>query len=129
MPPAKSIALIPASAFHKENFSLAEWQQRAFGVFHGGGDEEYSVVIHFKRAAARYVQEAHWHNSQQFFPQVDGSVRMHLQLTELSAVTKWILGFGTNAIAIEPPGLIDHIRRELTAMTTCYHDPTETLAP
>ncbi len=97
-------------------------------MFHGGGDEEYSVVIHFKRDAARYVQEAHWHDSQQFFRQLDGSVRMHLQLTELSAVMKWILGFGTNAIAVEPPGLIDRIRLELSAMTTCYHDPSESFA-
>ncbi len=105
-----------------ENFSLEEWQQRAFGVFHGGGGDEYSVVIYFSRDAARYVQEAHWHESQKFFPQPDGSVRMHLQVTELSAVMKWILGFGTNAIAIEPPELIEQIRQELSAMTNCYHE-------
>ncbi len=51
-----------------ETFSLEEWQQRAFGVFHGGGVDEYTVVIHFSRDAARYVQEAHWHESQKFFP-------------------------------------------------------------
>ena len=114
-----------------ENFSLEEWQQRAFGVFHGGGDDDYSVVIHFHRAAARYVQEAHWHEGQKFFPQPDGSVHMHLQVTELSAVMKWILGFGTNAIAIEPPELLDQIRRELSAMTDCYqsnrHSPSDEL--
>ena len=104
-----------------ENFSLEEWQQRAFGVFHGGGGgDEYSVVIYFSRDAARYVQEAHWHESQKFIPQVDGSVRMHLQVTELSAVMKWILGFGTNAVAIEPPEFIEQIRQELSAMTNCY---------
>lgn len=103
-----------------ENFSLEEWQQRAFGVFHGGGDDDYSVVIHFHRAAARYVQEAHWHESQKFFPQSDGSVHMHLQVTELSAVMKWILGFGTNAMAIDPPELVEQIRQELSAMTNCY---------
>lgn len=110
-----------------EDFDLEDWQKKAFGVFHGGGTDEYSVLIHFSREAARYVQESHWHDSQWFFDQPDGSVQMRLCLTELSAVTKWILSFGRNAIAIEPPELVDGIRRELMQMLGCY--TTETVAP
>lgn len=52
---------------------------------------------------------------------------MRLCLTELSAVTKWILSFGRNAIAIEPPELVDGIRSELMQMLGCY--TTETVVP
>ncbi len=110
-----------------EDFDLEDWQKKAFGVFHGGGSDEYSVLIHFSRDAARYVQESHWHDSQWFFPQPDGSVQMRLCLTELSAVTKWILSFGRNAIAIEPPELVDGIRSELMQMLGCY--TTEPVVP
>lgn len=102
------------------DFDLEDWQKKAFGVFRGGGTDEHSVLIHFSHEAARYVQESHWHDSQWFFDQPDGSVQMRLSLTELSAVTKWILSFGCNAIAIEPPELVDGIRRELMQMLRSY---------
>ena len=103
-----------------DDFSLDEWQKKAFGVFRGDGTELHSVRIRFNRDAARYVQESWWHDSQQFHPNPDGSVEMALELTELTAVTKWVLSFGRNATAIEPPELIDRIRDELLTMIDCY---------
>ena len=103
-----------------EDFSLDEWQKKAFGVFRGDGTDLHSVRIHFNRDSARYVQESWWHDSQQFYPNRDGSTEMTLELTELTAVTKWLLGFGRNATAIEPPELINQIREELQTMIDCY---------
>ncbi len=102
------------------DFSLEDWQKQAFGVFHGGGDAAHSVLIRFSRDAARYVQESHWHDSQKFIPQKDGSVQMSLQLTELSAVSKWVLGFGSSAMILEPVELIELVRNELTRMLAAY---------
>lgn len=106
-----------------ESFSLEEWQKQAFGVFRDHGDQSWPIRIHFARDAARYVQESWWHDSQQFDPQPDGSVIMSLELNGLSSVTKWTLGFGTNAVALEPPELIQRLRSELLQMIGNY--PTE----
>jgi len=103
-----------------DDFSLDEWQKKAFGVFRGDGTGLHTVRIRFNRDAARYVQESWWHDSQQFHPNRDGSVEMTLELTELTAITKWVLSFGSNATAIEPPELIDRIRCELQTMMDCY---------
>jgi len=45
---------------------------------------------------------------------------MTLELTELTAVTKWVLSFGSNATATEPPELIDRIRDELHTIIDRY---------
>ena len=97
-----------------------KWQKKAFGVFRGDGTGLHTVRIRFNRDAARYVQESWWHDSQQFHLNRDGSVEMTLELTELTAITKWVLSFGSNATAIEPPELIDRIRDELQTMMDCY---------
>lgn len=49
-----------------EDFSLEDWQKKAFGVFRGDGDQSFAIRILFNREAARYVQESWWHDSQQF---------------------------------------------------------------
>lgn len=102
------------------DFNLTDWQKQAFGVFHGGVNDEQTVVIQFSKEAARYVQESRWHDSQRFLEQPDGSVQMQLNLTELSAVTKWILSFGRNAVVLEPPALVEQIRGELMQMQDSY---------
>jgi len=103
-----------------ENFSLEAWQKQNFGMFRGDGDQAYSIRIHFSRDAARYVQESWWHDSQKFVPLAEGGVEMQLELNDLSSVTKWILGFGRSAVAIEPPALVDRIRQELLQMLSSY---------
>jgi predicted DNA-binding transcriptional regulator YafY len=105
-----------------ESFSLEDWQKRAFGVFGSDGDQSWPIRIHFTRDAARYVQESWWHDSQKFVPGLDGAVEMHLELNDLSSVTKWILSFGRSAIALEPPALVDGLRSELTKMLENYSE-------
>jgi predicted DNA-binding transcriptional regulator YafY len=97
-------------------FNLDDWQKQAFGVFHGGGEAVHAVRIRFTRDAARYVQESHWHDSQAFARQRDGSVIVSFQLTELSAVMRWVLGFGASATILEPVALIEMLRQELEQM-------------
>ena len=99
-----------------ENFSLDDWQKRAFGVFRGDGGQSWFIRIFFNREAARYVQESWWHDSQRFVYRPEGSVEMQLELSDLSSVTKWILSFGCNAIALDPPELVDRVRDELLQM-------------
>jgi predicted DNA-binding transcriptional regulator YafY len=110
-----------------EEFSMDEWQKKAFGMFRGEGDQAWKVRIHFARDAARYVQESWWHDTQQFVPAPDGTVEMRLELNDLSSVTKWILSFGSNATALDPPSLVERIRRELLQMLESY--PVEPAKP
>jgi len=109
-----------------DNFCLKEWQQSAFGVFHGGGTDRHRIRIHFTRDSARYVQESFWHASQQFFPQDDGSVIVELDINDFVPVIKWILSFGRNATVLEPSELVEEVNEELRQMLGVYSATRET---
>ena len=101
-------------------FSLPDWQSRAFGVFQGEGQELRQLRIQFAADAARYVQESWWHSSQQITARPDGTVELTLELNDYSAVSKWILGFGSSATVLTPPDLVQRMREELDIMRAKY---------
>jgi proteasome accessory factor B len=93
----------------KEDFDFEAFQRTAFPV-HGG--EPQLVRIRFSSDQAPYVMERHWHDSQKFFPQDDGGVIMQLQIANLWEVKRWLIGWGANAIVVEPERLRNEIERE-----------------
>ena len=99
-----------------EGFSLQSWQSTAFGVYRGTGERMWEIRIRFRAGSARYVQESWWHATQRFEELPDGGVELHLRLNELSAVSKWILGFGSSAMVLAPVELQQLVRAEATAM-------------
>ena len=92
-----------------EDFDFEVFQRTAFPV-HGG--EPHLVRIRFSSDQAPYVMERHWHDSQKFFPQDDGGVIMQLQIANLWEVKRWLIGWGANAIVVEPERLRNEIERE-----------------
>lgn len=56
------------------DFDLGAWLSKSFGVWRSGSEDLQTIRIHFARSASRYVQESTWHESQQLFPQPDGTV-------------------------------------------------------
>lgn len=88
-----------------EGFSLESWQQTAFGVYRGSGDQSYRIRIRFHPEAAQYVRESWWHATQELQDAPDGGVELRMELNELTAVSKWVLGFGASAQVLEPPEL------------------------
>jgi predicted DNA-binding transcriptional regulator YafY len=102
------------------NFDLQEWLSKSFGVWRSGSDDLQTIRIHFARSAARYVQESTWHESQQLFPQEDGTVIAEFELPDTQEIKRWIMSFGPNATALEPKGLVDEIHDDLAAMAEAY---------
>ncbi len=107
----------PSNQFEiPEGFSLQSWQSTAFGVYRGTGARMWEIRIRFRAGSARYVQESWWHATQRFEQLPDGGVELHLRLNELSAVSKWILGFGSSATVLAPVELQQLVRAEARAM-------------
>jgi predicted DNA-binding transcriptional regulator YafY len=79
------------------NFDLQEWLSKSFGVWRSGSEDLQTIRIHFARPAARYVQESTWHESQQLFPQEDGTVIAEFELPDTQEIKRWIMSFGPNA--------------------------------
>ena len=95
-----------------DGFSLESWQATAFGVYRGTGEKLHKIRIRFSPESAPYVRESWGHASQQLLDTPDGGVELRLELNELTAVTKWVLGFGASAVVTEPPELRERVRTE-----------------
>jgi hypothetical protein len=69
------------------------------------------VVVKFLPPAARFVQESRWHASQVLTQERDGSLLARFTLSTTVEIKSWVLGFGANAVVIEPEELRrDHAR-------------------
>ena len=87
---------------------VAKLRQR-FGLIE---DQLMDVAIRFSPQRAEWVQERFWHHSQRFEAQPDGSVILYLQCEGLPSLTRWVLGFGGEAVPLSPPTLIRDVREK-----------------
>jgi proteasome accessory factor B len=99
-------------------FSLDRLLRDSFGVHSGTGD--FQVVVRFEPVVADYIREKRWHPSQQLKELGGGQVELQLRLSSLGEVQRWILGWGGNAIAVEPPELVESVRRAAEAMVGAH---------
>jgi len=92
-----------------EKFSVEKILRDSFGVHSSQGS--YQVVIRFDAYAADYIREKRWHPSQELRELKDGGVELRLKLSSLGEIQRWILGWGGNAIVVEPPELVAAITK------------------
>ena len=91
-------------------FSLDNYLADSFGVFKG--EESYDIRVRFTKAVAPIIREKNWHPTQEINNLNDGSIELRLQLSHLSDIQRWILGWGSNATVLTPRELADAIREE-----------------
>ena len=84
-------------------FSLERRLRDSFGVHSAQG--EYQIRIRFHEIVADYIREKKWHPSQQLQELPDGGLELHLKLSSLVEIQRWVLGWGGDAVVIEPPEL------------------------
>lgn len=89
-------------------FCLEGRLRDSFGVHSGEGD--FEVVIRFDAAVADYIREKRWHDSQQLKELSRGRVELHLRLSSLSEVERWVLSWGGKARVVRPKQLADNVR-------------------
>lgn len=105
----RSVELTGKSFGRPQKFSLERRLRDSFGVHSGHG--EYKVVIRFSDQVADYIREKKWHESQELQELRGGGIELCLKLSSLSEVERWILGWGGNAVAVQPRELIESVRR------------------
>jgi proteasome accessory factor B len=75
----------------------------SFGVHSGQG--EHQIRIRFSELVADYVREKKWHPSQDLQEYPDGRVELKLRLSSLVEIQRWVLGWGGEAVVLDPPEL------------------------
>jgi len=100
------------------DFDLHAHLAKSFGVYHGDGDVH--VKVRFTPTVSRYVEESHWHASQELSAQRDGSLVAAFDLDNTEEIKRWIMSFGKHALVLEPDALRDEIVAELAALMASY---------
>ncbi|MCA9054407.1 MAG: transcriptional regulator, partial [Planctomycetaceae bacterium] len=102
-----------------DDFNLRDYLACSLGIFHTDGPPQ-RVVIRFAPEVARYVEEHHWHDSQQLTRLKDSSLRVEFELSALEEVKSWVLSFGKKAVVEEPEDLRGMIAREIESLAKRY---------
>ena len=84
-------------------FSVDTLLAHSFGVHTGAG--QYEVAIGFDATVADYVREKRWHPTQEIRELPSGAIELHLRLSSLSEIQRWILSWAGHAWALRPPEL------------------------
>ena len=107
--PSRIKAIKPTGKYFKrpQKFSLDRRLRGSFGVHSGQG--EYQVVIRFNARAADYIREKRWHDSQELQERPDGGLDLHLKLSSLPEVERWVLSWGGDAAVVSPRELASSV--------------------
>lgn len=103
-----------------KRFSIDHRLRDSFGVL--SGKETHNVKIQFNAFAAEFIREKRWHASQVIKPLPNGGVEISLKLSSLIEVQRWVLGWGGNAVVVEPRELVELIRGEAARISAAYAD-------
>lgn len=106
-------------------FKVDDYFQGTFGIFRGG--EPRSVVIDFDPRVAEFVRSRRVHPSQTLSPLPAGGVRLSMSIGDLTELGTWVLGFGDTARVVEPPELVERVRKELARALDQYALPVSTV--
>jgi predicted DNA-binding transcriptional regulator YafY len=86
-----------------EKFSLERRLHDSFGVV--SGEQSHEVMIRFTPFAADFIREKRWHASQDLQEMKGGAVMLHMKLSSLAEVQRWVLSWGGHATVLAPKEL------------------------
>lgn len=101
-----------------ESFSIEKYLEQTFDQC--AGVEEQAIVIRFTPYQSQWIKEHRWHPTQQIEEHEDGSITLHMKVSALDAVKRWVMRYGKEAEVVEPEELRDMIRDEVRVMGEIY---------
>jgi predicted DNA-binding transcriptional regulator YafY len=103
----------PPSGFSVDDHFRLSWEA-------WGGGEAVRVRVKFSARVAAMIAEAKRHPTQQIDPQPDGSVIFEATVRGIEEIAIWIMGYGRDAVVLEPESLRDHILAHAQGMISQY---------
>lgn len=93
--------------------------QHAWGIWSTDAAPQ-KVRLLFDSSVARRVRETHWHNSMIVEDQPDGSLEIHVRISEPREMYPWIRGWGPAVKILEPQWLREQHIEDIRAMAGMY---------
>lgn len=101
-----------------EDFSVDDYLWSSFGIWSSSG--QFEVAVRIAPGLADYISENIWHPTQVIEPADDGSLLLRFELGSLDEIAQWILSWGAQAVAIEPPALKRLVKKRAQAIADSY---------
>lgn len=100
-------------------FDVERYLRNAWSLIPERGPD-VEVVVRFSPLVARNVAEVLWHRTQRTIFRDDGSLEFRATVSGVREISWWILGYGDQAEALEPPALRRLIAKRLAGMQQLY---------
>lgn len=100
------------------DFDFRRYGGDAFGIEKGA--RPVDVVIRFAPRQARWIRERQWHPSARVRNEADGGCRLHLRVSGLDELKRWVMQFGAEAEVLKPASLRREVARELREASKAY---------
>ena len=105
------------------SFSLSRYLRNAWSLIPEPGPD-FNVWLRFRPLVARNVAEVSWHPTQRCEFRSDGQLDFHVTVSGLNEISWWILGYGDQVEAIEPPELRALMAGRAEQMAKMYRPST-----
>jgi len=99
-------------------FCLQTYTQGSFGIF--TSNEPQTIKVSLTGWSATTVREYKWHLSQRIIKDTAEKLVVQFELTNTTEFIRWILGFGSHAMVLQPKSLAEKVAAELKAATEQY---------
>ena len=93
-----------------EDFSISEFLNVSFGLFHG---KPMSVKVVFDKELSDYIQRRTWHPSQKIKELKDGRTLLTMTASGKEEIKAWISSFGPKAKVLSPKFLREEFKDDL----------------
>lgn len=103
--------VLPARARDIEERTLDDYFASGYGIFSGKGDKV--AVLSFSQESARWVADEQWHPRQQGSFLSDGRYELRIPYGQSRELVMDILRHGPHVKVIEPPSLVEEVKKQL----------------
>ncbi len=116
----KNCFMLPGTFTIPGFFSYREYIKNAFGILRS--DDPVEIAVELRGFEARLARERTWHASQRIEEREDGSIVIHLKVTGVEEVKRWVLSSGKDARVLEPGWLAKELEDEHHAAAARYRE-------
>jgi len=114
------IEMLNESFVPDKKFNIAEYFGNAWHMIRD--EKTYHVRVLFKPMVAGNVEEVLWHPTQRIERTPDGCLLFEADVDGIREISWWVLGYGDQAVVLEPPELRELIRRHAEGMLAAYRE-------